>query len=157
MLIYDYKPAQFISLIVLQAFCKYNLVVRHLQVIVGTFLLDNKKDASGGVKVDASTNKLPSPVGGASISNIGFLSPVESSGRNPVTGNDDHANIGGNPFMIHPRGMHVAPSRTPDWLSGPDPRVNAGFELTGIIYFSLRNRNWKGGRQINMLCFFQEE
>ncbi|KAG8649764.1 AT-hook motif nuclear-localized protein 14 [Manihot esculenta] len=104
-----------------------------VQVIVGTFLLDNKKDASGGVKVDASTNKLPSPVGGASISNIGFLSPVESSGRNPVTGNDDHANIGGNPFMIHPRGMHVAPSRTPDWLSGPDPRVNAGFELTGRV------------------------
>ncbi|KAF2307016.1 hypothetical protein GH714_023308 [Hevea brasiliensis] len=75
-----------------------------VQVIVGTFLLDNKKDVNTGVKVDASASKLPSAVGGASISNIGFRSPVDSSsGRNPIRGNDDPPAMGGNPFMIHPR------------------------------------------------------
>ncbi|KAJ9180063.1 hypothetical protein P3X46_008354 [Hevea brasiliensis] len=104
-----------------------------VQIIVGTFLLDKKKEASTGVKVDAPTSKLPSPVGEASISNIGFHSLIESSGRNSVRGNDDHTNIGGNPFMIHPRGMHMAPSRTTDWLGGPDARVNTGYELTGRV------------------------
>ncbi|OAY42052.1 AT-hook motif nuclear-localized protein 14 [Manihot esculenta] len=104
-----------------------------VQVIVGTFLLDTKKDVNTGVKVDASASKLPTPIGGASISNIGFHSPVESSGRNPIRGNDDHPTMGGNPFMTHPRGMHVAPSRSTDWRIGPDARVNSGYDLTGRV------------------------
>ncbi|XP_037495926.1 AT-hook motif nuclear-localized protein 14 isoform X2 [Jatropha curcas] len=96
-----------------------------VQVIVGTFVLDNKKDVNTGVKVDAS------PVGGPSMSNMGFRSPGDSTGRNPVRGNDDHPTMGGNPFMIPPLGMHVAPSRPTDWRGGPDTRVNTGYDLTG--------------------------
>lgn len=122
-----------------------NIVFRYLQVIVGTFLLDTKKDVNTGVKVDASASKLPTPIGGASISNIGFHSPVESSGRNPIRGNDDHPTMGGNPFMTHPRGMHVAPSRSTDWRIGPDARVNSGYDLTGIfIFHPKRNRKKEG-------------
>ncbi|XP_050223869.1 AT-hook motif nuclear-localized protein 14 [Mercurialis annua] len=95
-----------------------------VQVIVGTFMIDNKKDVVSGVQVDASTNKLPSPVGGATVSNMGFGNPVDLSGRNPYRGNDDHQTIGGNPFMINPRNMH-------DWRSGPEARVTPPFDLTG--------------------------
>ncbi|WCJ43830.1 AT-hook motif nuclear-localized protein 14 [Euphorbia peplus] len=100
-----------------------------VQVIVGTFMFDSKKDA--GVRVDASTSKLPSPVGGASISNMGFRSPVESAGRNPVRGNDEHQNMGTNPFMMHNRGMHMAPSRHTDWRTSLDSRANAGYDMMG--------------------------
>ncbi|XP_065853980.1 AT-hook motif nuclear-localized protein 14 isoform X2 [Euphorbia lathyris] len=101
-----------------------------VQVIVGTFVFDSKKDA--GVRVDASPPKLPSPVGGASISNMGFRSPVESAGRNPLRGNDEHQTMGTNPFMIHHRGMHMAPSRpTTDWRTGQDTRANTGYDMMG--------------------------
>ncbi|KAF4348994.1 hypothetical protein CsatB_028911 [Cannabis sativa] len=101
-----------------------------VQVIVGTFLIDSKKDVSGGVKGDASTMKLPSPVGVTSPSNVGFRSPVDPSGRNPVRGNDDQQAIGGSHFMLH-RGMHVTSSRPTEWRAGPDARSTAGYELTG--------------------------
>ncbi|PPS19258.1 hypothetical protein GOBAR_AA01321 [Gossypium barbadense] len=52
-----------------------------VQVIVGTFVIDDKKDVSAGAKGD--------PVGGASVSNVGFRSAFETSGRNPIGGNDD--------------------------------------------------------------------
>ncbi|CAN1176710.1 AT-hook motif nuclear-localized protein 14 [Linum perenne] len=103
-----------------------------VQVIVGTFTLDNKKDASNGVRLDASSpSKLPSPVGGSSLSGMSFRSPVESSGRNPSRSNDDHQTMGGSPFMMHNRGMQMAPSRQMDWRSGPDPRAGSGYDLTG--------------------------
>ncbi|EEF40360.1 AT-hook motif nuclear-localized protein 14 [Ricinus communis] len=95
-----------------------------VQVIIGTFVVDNKKDVGSGGKVDASSSKLPSPGGGASMSNIGFRTPTDTSGRHTFRGNDDHQTMGGNPFMIPPRGMH-------DWSSGSEARVNATFELTG--------------------------
>ncbi|OMO96244.1 hypothetical protein COLO4_15418 [Corchorus olitorius] len=98
-----------------------------VQVIVGTFMIDNKKDVSAGSKSDASGSKLPSPVAGTSVSNMGFRSAFETSGRNPMGGNDDHG-FGGTHFMMQPRGMHLA-SRTTDWRSGLDDRT--GFELTG--------------------------
>ncbi|CAN1233413.1 AT-hook motif nuclear-localized protein 14 [Linum perenne] len=102
------------------------------QVIVGTFTLDNKKDAGNGVRLDASSpSKLPSPVGGSSLSGMSFRSPVESSGRNPARSNDDHQTMGGSPFMMHNRGMQMAPSRQMDWRSGPDPRAGSGYDLTG--------------------------
>ncbi|CAN0892849.1 AT-hook motif nuclear-localized protein 14, partial [Linum grandiflorum] len=96
-----------------------------VQVIVGTFTLDNKKDAGNGVRIDASSpgGKLPSPVGGSSMSSISFRSPVESSGRNP----DEHQTMGGSPFMIHNRGMQMAPSRQMEWRSG----TGSGYDLTG--------------------------
>ncbi|CAN1233416.1 AT-hook motif nuclear-localized protein 14 [Linum perenne] len=83
-----------------------------VQVIVGTFTLDNKKDAGNGVRLDASSpSKLPSPVGGSSLSGMSFRSPVESSGRNPARSNDDHQTMGGSPFMMHNRGRAREASR----------------------------------------------
>lgn len=73
-----------------------------VQVIIGTFSIDNKKD---GVKGDASASKFSSPVGVASVSNAGFRSTIEPSGRL------DH-------FMVQPRGVH-------DWRSG------SSYEMTG--------------------------
>ncbi|XVF31047.1 hypothetical protein REPUB_Repub16aG0111800 [Reevesia pubescens] len=99
-----------------------------VQVIVGAFMIDNKKDASAGAKADASGSKLPSPFGGTSVSNVGFHSAFETSGRNPIGGNDDHQSFGGSHFMMQPRGMHMA-SRPTDWRTGLDDRT--GFELTG--------------------------
>ncbi|KAG8479077.1 hypothetical protein CXB51_028810 [Gossypium anomalum] len=99
-----------------------------VQVIVGTFMVDNKKDGSANVKGDASGSKLPSPVAGTSVSNIGFRPAFEASGRNPIDGNDDHQSFGGSHFMMQPQGLHLAPRPT-DWRTGLDDR--AGFELTG--------------------------
>ncbi|GMI79570.1 AT-hook motif nuclear localized protein 14 [Hibiscus trionum] len=99
-----------------------------VQVIVGTFTIDNKKDVSAGVNGDASGSKLPSPVGGTSISNVAFHSAFETSGRNPIAGNDDHQSFGGSHFMMQSRGMHMA-SRSTDWRIALDDRT--GFELTG--------------------------
>ncbi|KAL9341750.1 hypothetical protein Peur_065075 [Populus x canadensis] len=98
-----------------------------VQVIVGTFMLDNKKGGSG--KGDASGSKLPSPVG-ASVPSFGFRSPIESSLMNPARANDDHPTIGGNPFTMQPTSMHLTPTRPMDWMSGPDVRTS-GYEFTG--------------------------
>ncbi|KAG6750667.1 hypothetical protein POTOM_045175 [Populus tomentosa] len=98
-----------------------------VQVIVGTFMLDNKKGGSG--KGHASGSKLPSPVG-ASVPSFGFRSPVESSLMNPARANDDHPTIGGNPFTMQPTSMHMTPTRPLDWMSGPDVRT-AGYDFTG--------------------------
>ncbi|XP_022743538.1 AT-hook motif nuclear-localized protein 14-like isoform X2 [Durio zibethinus] len=74
-----------------------------VQVIVGTFMIDNK-DVSAGAKA------------------------FETSGRNSIGGTDDHQSFGGSHFMMQPQGMHVAP-RASDWRTGLDDRI--GFELTG--------------------------
>ncbi|CAI0464724.1 unnamed protein product [Linum tenue] len=119
--------------------CGPLIAAGNVQVIVGTFTLDNKKDGGGTSSmrpIDAASTvvKLPSPVGGGpSLSGMSFPSPVESTGRNPVRENDDnHQNMGGGaPFMIHNR----APSMhhmALDWRSGPDPRAGGtGYDLTG--------------------------
>ncbi|KAJ6858153.1 AT-hook motif nuclear-localized protein 14-like [Populus alba x Populus x berolinensis] len=100
-----------------------------VQVIVGTFVLDNKKDGSG--KGDASGSKLPSPVK-ASVPSFGFHLPVESSVRNPARGNDDLLTVGGgNPFTMQPSTMHLLSARTMDWRSSPDVRTTAGYDFTG--------------------------
>ncbi|KAI4301990.1 hypothetical protein L6164_035215 [Bauhinia variegata] len=100
-----------------------------VQVIVGTFSIDTKRDASAAVKGDASASKLPSPVG-ESVSGLGFRPAIDSSSGNPIRGNDDHQAIGGSHFMIQQRGMHMTPSRPTDWGGRLDSR-NAGYELTG--------------------------
>ncbi|EXB93201.1 hypothetical protein L484_024539 [Morus notabilis] len=102
-----------------------------VQVIVGTFLIDTKKDINAGVKGDASGINLPSPVGVTSPSSVGFRSAVDPSGRNAVRGNDEQQAIGGSHFMIQPRGMHVTPSRPTEWRPGPDARSTGGYELSG--------------------------
>ncbi|KAK8589535.1 hypothetical protein V6N13_088361 [Hibiscus sabdariffa] len=99
-----------------------------VQVIVGTFMIDNKKDSSANAKGDASGSKLPSPVAGTSVSNVGFHSAFEASGRNPINTNDDHQSFGGSHFMMQAQGLHLAPRPT-DWRTGLDDRT--AFELTG--------------------------
>ncbi|KAI9077931.1 hypothetical protein K1719_040060 [Acacia pycnantha] len=104
-----------------------------VQVIVGTFFLDAKKDvgASAGVKGDTPGSKLASLVG-ESVSSLGYQPGVESSSGNPIHGNDDdHHAVGGSHFMIQQRGVHVTPSQPTEWWARPDSR-NAGFEqMTG--------------------------
>ncbi|KAK7337961.1 hypothetical protein VNO77_18555 [Canavalia gladiata] len=100
-----------------------------VQVIVGTFFIDTKKDTSSGVKGDTSASKLPSPVG-EPVSSLGFRQTVDSSSGNPIRGNDEHQALGGSHFMIQQLGLHATPSRSTDWGGRPDSR-NTGFELTG--------------------------
>ncbi|XP_050917043.1 AT-hook motif nuclear-localized protein 14 isoform X4 [Lathyrus oleraceus] len=100
-----------------------------VQVIVGTFSADNKKDTSAGGKVDASAGKLPSPVG-ESASSLGFRQTVDSSSGNPMRVNDEHQTMGGSHFMIQQLGLHVTPPRSTDWGSHPDSR-HAGYDLSG--------------------------
>ncbi|KAL5061185.1 hypothetical protein RYX36_032789 [Vicia faba] len=101
-----------------------------VQVIVGTFSIDNKKDTSAGGKGDASAGKLPSPVG-ESASNLGFRQTVDSSSGNPMRVNEEHQAMGGSHFMIQQLGLHVTPPRSTDWGSHPDSRHAAGYDLSG--------------------------
>lgn len=98
-----------------------------VQVIIGSFVLDTKKDT--GVKGDASASKLPSPVG-ESASSLGFRQAVERSSGNQIQGNDEHQAMGGSHFMIQQLGLHVTPPRSTDWGAHPDSR-NTAYELTG--------------------------
>ncbi|GAB4855372.1 hypothetical protein Ancab_023995 [Ancistrocladus abbreviatus] len=95
-----------------------------VEVIVGTFLFDPKKDVNAGIKADTSNSSLPSPVATPAV---GYRPVIESSGRFP--GEDDHQNIGG-PFMVQPQGMHVPASRSTDWRGSMDTR-SIDFDFTG--------------------------
>ncbi|KAK7269122.1 hypothetical protein RIF29_21838 [Crotalaria pallida] len=97
-----------------------------VQVIVGTFTIDPKKDASAG-KGDVSAGKPPV---GEPVSNLGFSRPVDASTGNPIRGNEEHQAFGGGHFMIHQSGMQGTHSRPSEWGGHQDSR-NAGFELTG--------------------------
>ncbi|XP_059665770.1 AT-hook motif nuclear-localized protein 14 [Cornus florida] len=103
-----------------------------VQVIVGTFVIDNKKDMTAGVKGDASASKFPSPVGGTSVSSVSFQSAVDS-GRIPLRGNADDQSMGGGQYIMQPRTMAVTPSQSIDWRGsgGTDGRGNASYELAG--------------------------
>ncbi|GMG99587.1 hypothetical protein Nepgr_001427 [Nepenthes gracilis] len=99
-----------------------------VEVIVCTFLFDPKKDASSGIKGDASASTLPSPV---PTSTTTYTPVIEPSGRYPGTGADDHQNISGNPFMVQPQGMHAPPSRSTDWRDGLNMRSGIDFDFMG--------------------------
>ncbi|XP_010455181.1 PREDICTED: AT-hook motif nuclear-localized protein 14-like [Camelina sativa] len=100
-----------------------------VQVILGTFQLEKKKDGRNGVKGDdasGSGNMLPSP-GAESL--LGYHPGMESSGRNP---NDEHHTItssalgGGAHFMMQPpQGMHMAHPRPSEW-------GGTGYDLSGL-------------------------
>nr|XP_043632098.1 AT-hook motif nuclear-localized protein 14-like [Erigeron canadensis] len=99
-----------------------------VQVIVGTFSVDSKKEIATIIRSDASINKLPSPnVGSPSVSNLGFLSPPDSSGRN-VGGSDEQQNIDGYQFMVQNRNMPVG-----DWRGNNDSRNTAGYDFSGRV------------------------
>ncbi|XP_057476742.1 AT-hook motif nuclear-localized protein 14-like [Actinidia eriantha] len=99
-----------------------------VQVIVGTFLPDARKDVIVGATGDAFLSKLPSPVGGASVSGFDFRSGVDSSARIPVRGSEDPHS--GSQFVIQPRGVQVTTSGATDWIRA-DARSNSSYELTG--------------------------
>ncbi|OIW13789.1 hypothetical protein TanjilG_31678 [Lupinus angustifolius] len=101
-----------------------------VQVVLGTFTIDPKKDASAGIKGDVASSKLPPPPVGESVSSFGFARTVDSSTGNPVRGNEEQQTIGGSHFMIQQGGMQGTHSRPSDWGGHPDSR-NVAFELTG--------------------------
>ncbi|OVA02458.1 protein of unknown function DUF296 [Macleaya cordata] len=89
-----------------------------VQVIVGSFVFDTKKEPNADLKIETSASKLPPAVVGATVSSVSFRSTPDSSGRTSVRGNDDHQqHISGSSFMLQSRGMHVMPSRSTDWRS----------------------------------------
>ncbi|KAK7344130.1 hypothetical protein VNO77_13435 [Canavalia gladiata] len=107
-----------------------------VQVIIGTFFIV-PKDTSAGIKGDVSTCKLPPPVG-EPVSNLSFRSAVDTSGGNPIRGNEEHQAIGGSHFMFQQCGLHTTSSHPSDWGGHPDSR-NPGFELTGINFSGFGN------------------
>lgn len=79
-----------------------------VEVIVATFQMDPKKDASAGFKGDASASTMPSPV---SASTAVYRPVVESSGGFTVaTGGDDHQNMDGSQWRSQ--------DQYPQWRSG---------------------------------------
>ncbi|KAJ9540059.1 hypothetical protein OSB04_026565 [Centaurea solstitialis] len=100
-----------------------------VQVIVGTFNIEGKKETATIIKADASTSsKLPSPNVVAPVPNLGFLSAPDSSGRNVVGGGDEQQNIDGYQFMIPNRGVGVS-----DWRSNNDSRGGGGYDFSGRV------------------------
>lgn len=116
-----------------------------MQVILGTFQLDRKKDAAGsGGKGDASIsgNRLTSPTSTGPLLDMGFRPGMESTGRNPMRGHDDQhhhhqTGLGGSHhFMMQaPQGMHMTHTRPSEWgrggNSGHDGRGGGGYDLSG--------------------------
>ncbi|KAK6911352.1 PPC domain, partial [Dillenia turbinata] len=88
-----------------------------VQVIVGSFLIDNKKERGSGIRGDS---RLASPISSAPVSNVGFRSPVESSGRMQALGEDENQNIVGSHFMVQSRGINLTQARPTDWRVGND-------------------------------------
>ncbi|EOA30721.1 hypothetical protein CARUB_v10013864mg [Capsella rubella] len=118
-----------------------------VQVILGTFQFDRKKDAAGsGVKGDASNsgNQLTSPASTGPILDMGFRPGMESTGRNPMRGHDEQHHhhqtglSGSHHFMMQaPQGMHMTHTRPSEWgrggNSGHDGRGGGGYDLSGRL------------------------
>ncbi|KAF8046270.1 hypothetical protein N665_3896s0002 [Sinapis alba] len=102
-----------------------------VQVILGTFQLERKKDGRNGVKGDdasGSGNLLPSPSGTESLHV--YHPGMDSSGRNldneHHTMTSDGALGGGAHFMMQPpQGMHMTHARPSEW-------GGAGYDLSGL-------------------------
>ncbi|KAK1409739.1 hypothetical protein QVD17_36268 [Tagetes erecta] len=99
-----------------------------VQVIVGTFSIEGKKENATILKGDASTNKLPPANVGPSVPNLSFLSGPDASGRNVIVGNDDQQNIDGYQFMIPNRNVPVG-----DWRTNNDSRNTGGYDFSGRL------------------------
>ncbi|KAH0899899.1 hypothetical protein HID58_049467 [Brassica napus] len=100
-----------------------------VQVILGTFQLERKKDGRNGVKGDdASGSGHLLPSGTESLH--GYRPVMEPSGRNS---NDEHCTMtsggalgGGAHFMMQPpQGMHMTHARPSEW-------GGAGYDLSGM-------------------------
>ncbi|GMH11305.1 hypothetical protein Nepgr_013146 [Nepenthes gracilis] len=100
-----------------------------VEVIVGSFLFDPKKDVGLGIKGDASASTLPTR---GATPTTGYRPVVESSGRFPVTRADDHQYIGGSLFMAQPtQDMHVLPLQPTNWASGLNSRSSIDYGFMG--------------------------
>ncbi|XP_073273653.1 AT-hook motif nuclear-localized protein 14-like [Primulina huaijiensis] len=72
-----------------------------IQIIIGTFLTDSKKDTKG----DASSGKLPSPANLTSIPSLNFRSPVEATHQMGL----------GSQFLVQHPSMQFTPSHSVEW------------------------------------------
>ncbi|XP_071734697.1 AT-hook motif nuclear-localized protein 14-like [Rutidosis leptorrhynchoides] len=100
-----------------------------VQVIVGTFAVEGKKETASVIKGDASINKLPSPnVVTPSLPNLSFLSQPDSSGRNVVGGSDEQQSMDGYQFMIQNQNRNLPVS---DWRSNNDSRSTTSYDFSG--------------------------
>lgn len=86
------------------------------QVIVGTFVIDAKKDTLAGMKGDASFPQVPIP----SWWDVGLIS--------------NNGNFGSR-FMIQPRTVQLTASPATDWRCGGDAKGTGSCELGVIVYF----------------------
>ncbi|ERN06854.1 hypothetical protein AMTRI_Chr06g174480 [Amborella trichopoda] len=103
-----------------------------VQVIVGSFVVDGKKDPNQDGKSEASGSKLSTSMVGAMPMNFRSL-PESSSPRISGRGNEDQSMGSGNYIMQH-RSMHMMASRSTDWRGGhidSDPRSDVDIDLTG--------------------------
>ncbi|KAG8380680.1 hypothetical protein BUALT_Bualt06G0041000 [Buddleja alternifolia] len=81
-------------------------------VIIGTFVIDAKKDVKG----DAASGKLPSPRGGQSVSGLNFVGSPHQMG-------------GGSPFMIQQRSMQLTtPPHSMEWRSNAGHGMHQSLE-----------------------------
>ncbi|KAG2239778.1 hypothetical protein Bca52824_091475 [Brassica carinata] len=98
-----------------------------VQVILGTFQLEKKKDGGNDVKGDdasGSGSLLPSPSGTESLHV--YHPTMESSGRNEHHTMTSSALGGGAHFMMQPpQGMHMTHARPSEW-------GGAGYDLSGL-------------------------
>ncbi|KAF5184999.1 At-hook motif nuclear-localized protein [Thalictrum thalictroides] len=101
-----------------------------VQVIAGSFFYDVTKNAIADKKHEASLDKSPPQVVGASITSVTFRNAPDSSGRMYVRENDDHQSFGGH-FMLQPRGMDVTSPHLTDWRGGLDARGGASIDFAG--------------------------
>ncbi|XP_010485837.1 PREDICTED: AT-hook motif nuclear-localized protein 14-like [Camelina sativa] len=119
-----------------------------VQVILGTFQLDRKKDAVGsGGKGDASNSgsRLTSPASTGPMLDMVFRPGMEPTGRNPMRGHDEHhhhhhqTGLGGSHHLMMqaPQGMHMTHIRSSEWgrggHSGHDGRGGGGYDFSGRL------------------------
>ncbi|XP_073144487.1 AT-hook motif nuclear-localized protein 14 [Henckelia pumila] len=72
-----------------------------IQIIVGTFLTDSKKDTKG----EAASGKLPSPANLTSVPSLNFRSPVEGTHQMGL----------GSQFLVQHPSMQLTPSHSMEW------------------------------------------
>ncbi|CAN6449222.1 unnamed protein product [Victoria cruziana] len=84
-----------------------------VQVIIGSFIIDLKKDFGNAGKAEAPANKLPSSMVGSSVAPVSFRSVPDSSKFSGKGGSGEH--MPGSGFMLQPRTLHMINPRATDW------------------------------------------
>ncbi|XP_031480733.1 AT-hook motif nuclear-localized protein 14-like [Nymphaea colorata] len=84
-----------------------------VQVIIGSFIMDLKKDLGHAGKSEAPASKLPSSMVTSSVTPVSFRSVPDSSKFSGKGGSSDHMPGGG--FMLQSRTLHMVNPRATDW------------------------------------------